>query len=135
MLTSPHELCRVLYISKEHRAPEDDMTATDIHTLIADAKGFIPADAFQRLTAASQAITANPDLPLLDLWNIVRPAPVAPTMTAAQAARLDQVRSDAKAAGSTITHWMSDRGSLVVRDTYAGRSVTAVIDQDGNLDL
>jgi hypothetical protein len=112
------------------------MTTTDIHTLIAQAAGTIPADAHQRLTTAGQAIAANPALSIRDLVNILRkPAPVPPAMTDAQWDRLTRICADADAAGSTIAYRVTDSGSVLVDDTYDGKRVTAVIDRDGNLDL
>lgn len=112
------------------------MTTTDIDTLIASAKGTIPADAYQRLTTAGQAIAADSALGIRDLVNTLRkPAPVAPAMTDAQWDRLVRMCSDAGAAGSTITHRVTDSGSVLVTDTYDGRKVTAVVDQDGNVYL
>lgn len=111
-------------------------TTTDIDALIADAAGTVPADVMQRLAAGRDAIAANPALPIRDLLNILSPRPTAPQMTTAQAARLDQVNTDAKAAGTTIDHFVSDAGTVVVTDTDTdGQRVTATIDRDGVLTL
>lgn len=115
------------------------MTTTadqDINLLIAAAKGTVPASVYQRLTAAGRAIDANPDLPIRDLLDILSPRRTAPQMSAAQAARLDRIHADAHAAVTTISHWVTDTGSVVVVDTDAdGQTATAVMDRDGNLRL
>lgn len=110
-------------------------TQTPIDTLVDQAKTTIPADAWQRLDTARHAIAANPLLGIRDLLNILTPAPVAPEPTAAQADRLRRAQTEAAAAGTTLTHRITDTGLLLLSDTDQDGTVTAVVDRDGNLTL
>ncbi|GAA1281682.1 hypothetical protein [Saccharothrix xinjiangensis] len=114
------------------------MTTTldaEIDALVNEAKSTLdPAD-WQNLDAARRAIAADPMIGIQALLNVMSPAPVVPTMTAAQQDRLRRAQAEATAAGSTLTHRVTDSGHLLLTDTYQDETVTGVVDRDGNITL
>lgn len=107
----------------------------DIDALIAESAADVTPAEMVGLLAARDAIAADPDISFRDVLTALAPPPATPAMTAAQAARLALVQSDATAAGSTITYRVTDSGHILITDTYDGETVTAVMDRDGDLRL
>jgi hypothetical protein len=115
------------------------MTATaeliaDIDAAIDEARGEITEADMVNLVAARNAIKADPAIRFLDVLNILNP-PAAPKMTAAQKDRLGRARDEAAAAGSTITHRVTDNGQLLITEDYDGHKATAAVDRAGNLSI
>jgi hypothetical protein len=128
--------------ARNTNATEAPMTTTAHAALIADITATIEEARHElaeadlvNLFAARDAIAADRAISFRDVLNVLVPPPATPDMTAAQAARLAQVHADATAAGSTITHRVTDSGHVLVTDTYDGETVTATIAPDGDLQL